>query len=93
MMKSTWRSRNSGLTARPPNQSIEPTRGSRFCHTAFFSQWRLPVAATLAIISAGAGHVDYFMAKVLFPFTMLSTFVLGSITVPFVLGATAEAAR
>lgn len=50
----------------------------------------MPVAATLGIISAGAGHGGYFIAKVLFPFTMLSTFVLGSITMPFVLVALAQ---
>ena len=50
----------------------------------------MPLAATLGIISAGAGHGDYFLAKVLFPFTMLSTFLLGSITLPFVLVALAQ---
>jgi hypothetical protein len=45
----------------------------------------MPVAVALGIDSAGAGHGNYLAAKVLFPFTMLSTFVLGSITLPFVL--------
>ena len=28
-----------------PNQSVEPTGGSRFCQSAFVSQWRLPPVA------------------------------------------------
>jgi hypothetical protein len=32
-----------------------------------------PVSLVMAIASAGAGHGDYFLAKILFPFTMLST--------------------
>ena len=28
-----------------PNQSIEPTGGSRLCPSAFVSPWRLPPAA------------------------------------------------
>ena len=35
-----------------------------------------------AVASAGAGHGSYFLAKVLFPFTMLSTLVFGSVTAP-----------
>lgn len=50
----------------------------------------MPIAATLGVVSAGAGHGDYLLAKVLFPFTMLSTFFLGSITLPFVLIALAQ---
>jgi hypothetical protein len=49
-----------------------------------------PVAAMLGIISGGAGHGDYLLAKLLFPFTMLSTLALGSITPPFVLLALAQ---
>ncbi|MDQ3817399.1 MAG: hypothetical protein M3362_06880 [Acidobacteriota bacterium] len=36
------------------------------------------------------GHGDYFLAKLLFPFTMLSTIPFGSITVPFILLAVAQ---
>ncbi len=50
----------------------------------------MPIAAVLGVVSGGAGHGDYFLAKMLFPFTMLSTFVLGSITLPFVLLALAQ---
>lgn len=33
--------------------------------------------------SAGAGRGSYFFAKVLFPFTLLSTLVFDTITIPF----------
>jgi hypothetical protein len=44
-----------------------------------------PVALLLGIASAGAGHGNYFWAKILFPYTMLSTFLFESITAPFIL--------
>ena len=44
-----------------------------------------PVALLLGVASGGAGHGDYFIAKLLFPFTMLSTMFVGSITSPFIL--------
>jgi len=44
-----------------------------------------PAAFIGALISAGAGHGNYVLATILFPFTMLSTVVFGSITWPFVL--------
>lgn len=46
-----------------------------------------PICLFLGIASAGAGHGDYFFAKVLFPFTMLSAVVFNSITFPFILPA------
>ena len=49
-----------------------------------------PIALLLGIGSGGAGHGDYFWAKVLFPYTLLSAFVFGSITVPFILLAVAQ---
>ena len=49
-----------------------------------------PVALLLGIGSAGGGHGDYFWAKMLFPYTILSAFLFGSITVPFVLLAIAQ---
>lgn len=39
-----------------------------------------PVALVLGLFSVGAGHGDYFLAKILFPFTMLSTVFTGGIT-------------
>jgi hypothetical protein len=44
-----------------------------------------PIALALGIMSAGAGHGNYFLAKILFPFTMLSTIYYESITFPFLL--------
>jgi len=42
-----------------------------------------PVAAMLAIISGGAGHGHYELARLLFPYTMLLTLIAGDfITVP-----------
>jgi len=43
-----------------------------------------PVALFLAVVSGGAGHGDYLWARILFPYTMLSTLRVGSITGPFI---------
>lgn len=42
-----------------------------------------PFCLMVAIGSAGAGHGDYFWAKLIYPYTMLSTLMFGSITIPF----------
>jgi len=42
-----------------------------------------PVFLFAGLASAGAGHGDYLWAKVLFPFTLLSFRVSGTITNPF----------
>ncbi|MEQ1646103.1 MAG: hypothetical protein ABL959_21810 [Pyrinomonadaceae bacterium] len=39
-----------------------------------------PFALLAGFISGGAGHGDYFVAKFLFPYTMLSTIPFGYIT-------------
>jgi hypothetical protein len=44
-----------------------------------------PICLFLAMLSGGGGHGNYFLAKILFPFTMLSTIFFDSITFPFVL--------
>ena len=44
-------------------------------------------ALFLALVSAGAGHGHYLFAKVFYPFTMLSTLWVGSISLPFILFA------
>jgi hypothetical protein len=49
-----------------------------------------PACLLLALASGGAGHGDYLWAKLLFPLTMLSTSVFGSITVPFIVLAVAQ---
>lgn len=41
-----------------------------------------PLFLLAAVASAGAGHGSYLLAKILFPFTMLSTLVFGSIIAP-----------
>jgi hypothetical protein len=49
-----------------------------------------PICLFLAVISAGAGHGGYLAAKILFPVTMLSTFLFHSITAPFILLAVVQ---
>ena len=41
-----------------------------------------PIALFLAVASAGAGHGDYVLARLLFPLTILSTHFTDSITAP-----------
>ncbi len=49
-----------------------------------------PICLFLGITSAGAGHGSYFLAKILFPFTILLAGLFGSITAPFMLLAVAQ---
>jgi hypothetical protein len=58
------------------------------------SKFWVPIALTLivtpfflylGIASGGAGHGNYLLAKILFPFTMLATEAFGSIVAPFIL--------
>lgn len=49
-----------------------------------------PFTLLLALSSAGAGHGDYFWAKVFYPYTMLSAIALKSITTPFMVVAVLE---
>lgn len=44
-----------------------------------------PIALLLGVGSAGAGHGDYRLAMILFPYTLLSTSVFDSITPPFII--------
>lgn len=46
-----------------------------------------PIALFVGLASAGAGHGNYFLTKVLFPYTMLSTVWFESILEPFFLVA------
>jgi len=43
-----------------------------------------PVCLLLAFLSAGAGDGTYSLAKVFYPYTMLSTLMFGSIVTPFI---------
>lgn len=63
---------------------------TRFWKPVFISLVATPFFLLLGVTSAGAGHGTYFPAKILFPFTMLSTVVSGSITMPFILLAIAQ---
>ncbi|HVE57228.1 MAG TPA: hypothetical protein VNB22_10400 [Pyrinomonadaceae bacterium] len=65
-------------------------KNSKFRKPIVFSIIAAPLALLLGIYSAGAGHGNYFFAKILFPYTMLSTFFFQSITVPFILLAIAQ---
>jgi len=44
-----------------------------------------PLFLYFGIASGGAGHGNYLLAKIVFPFTMLSTKAFGSIIAPFIL--------
>ena len=44
-----------------------------------------PIALILGVGSAGAGHGNYRLAMILFPYTLLSTSVFDSITPPFII--------
>jgi hypothetical protein len=46
-------------------------------------------ACVIALVSAGAGHGNYFAFKLVFPITMLSA-LLGGITLPFVIVGLAQ---
>ncbi|MCA1566138.1 MAG: hypothetical protein LC803_10975 [Acidobacteria bacterium] len=46
-----------------------------------------PVCLLLAIGSGGAGHGDYFYAKLLYPYAMLSALVFDSLVIPSILFA------
>ena len=56
---------------------------SVFGKPVFISLVATPVCLFLGLVSTGAGHGTYLWARVLFPYTMLSTLIFESITVPF----------
>ena len=60
-------------------------KNSEFWKPFIVSLVATPVCLLMAAASGGAGHGSYFLAKVLFPYTMLSTILLRSITIPFIL--------
>lgn len=49
-----------------------------------------PVLVYIGVASSGVGHGNYLFAKILFPFTMLSTIVFNSITLPAMAVAVAQ---
>jgi hypothetical protein len=60
-------------------------RAPRFWIPVVVSLTATPVLLCAGVAPAGAGHGTYFPATLLFPFTMLSTTVIHSITFPFIL--------
>ncbi len=60
-------------------------KSSKFWTPLVISLIVTPIFLYLGIASGGAGHGNYLLAKLLFPFTMLSTRVVGSIVAPFIL--------
>ena len=59
-------------------------RGRKFWVPVSASLVVTPIALLLGMGSAGAGHGDYRLAMILFPYTLLSTFPFNSITPPFI---------
>ena len=49
-----------------------------------------PICLLLALVSAGAGHGDYVLARVLYPYSLLLTRLTGSLSMPFVILAVAQ---
>jgi hypothetical protein len=60
-------------------------KSSKFWIPLVVSLVLTPVFLFLGLVSGGAGHGDYVLARILFPFTMLSTRIFGSIVTPFIL--------
>ena len=59
-------------------------KGAKFWLPVILSLVATPVCLFLGVASGGAGHGDYVLARILFPFTMLSASLFDSITVPFI---------
>ncbi len=64
--------------------------GKKFWLPVIASLAATPVCLFLGIASGGAGHGDYVLARILFPFTMLAALLPGSITAPLVALAVAQ---
>jgi hypothetical protein len=62
----------------------------RFWKPVIISLVVTPIALFLGVLSAGAGHGHYGMAKLLFPYTMLPAMVSGQISSFFILLAVAQ---
>ena len=65
-------------------------RGFRFWLPVIISLVLTPVCLLLGLASAGVGHGDYFLARILFPVTMISAVIFDSITIPFLILAVAQ---
>jgi hypothetical protein len=69
----------------PGVRLLRVMRHSEFWKPLIISLVATPICLFLGMASAGAGHGSYFLAKALFPYTMLSTIFFESITAPFIL--------
>ena len=63
---------------------------TKFWKPIIFSFVATPLCLFIAMIFAGAGHGNYFLVKLLFPYTMLSTLSFESITIPSLILAIAQ---
>ena len=70
--------------------NIEVMKAIRSWKPFIFSIVATPFALLAGLFSAGAGHGNYFVAKIVFPYTILSTIFFHSITIPFLLLAIAQ---
>jgi drug/metabolite transporter (DMT)-like permease len=47
----------------------------------YWSVLYTPIFAIIALLTTGAGHGTYFVMKILYPYTMLSTFIFNKILI------------
>ncbi len=59
-------------------------KNSEFWKPTIISLVATPICLFLGIISGGVGHGNYIIAKILFPFMILSTICFEKITTPFI---------
>jgi hypothetical protein len=67
------------------SNSLSSMKASRFWIPVLVSLAATPALLCLGVAPTGAGHGSYFPATILFPYTMLSTSLFHSITIPFML--------
>lgn len=66
-------------------------KGKKFWRPLLFFLAATPVCFFLGVASAGAGHGDYALARILFPYTMLAAVVwAGTISTPLAALAVAQ---
>lgn len=70
------------LTAMKDDESLKSTVAPAISKPLVVFVIATPLFLFAAVASAGAGHGSYLLAKLLFPFTMFSTLMFGSIIAP-----------
>src|SRR5688500_60773 len=65
-------------------------RNPEFWRPVIVSLAATPVCLFLGLVSAGVGHGDYVLARILFPYTMLSAFLFEEIGAPLIFLAVAQ---